>query len=68
MANNISLKIFLCALSTVRVAQGRDKQIIKDELVAVVNRNSKKVKYNDIFSDDNKSLDYLDINIAKKDS
>lgn len=68
MPNNISLKIFLCALSTVRVAQGRDKQIIKDELVAVVNRNSKKGKYNDIFSDDNKNLDYLDINITKKDS
>lgn len=68
MTNNISLKVFLCALSTVRVAQGRDKQIIKDELVAIVNRNSKKEKYTDIFSDDNKSLDYLDINIAKKDS
>lgn len=68
MINNISLKIFLCALSTVRVAQGRDKQIIKEELVATVNRNSKKGKYTDIFSDDKKSLDYLDINIAKKDS
>ncbi len=68
MTNNISLKIFLCALSTVRVAQGRDKQVIKDELVAVVNRNSKKEKYTDIFSDDNQNLDYLDINIAKKDS
>lgn len=68
MTNNISLKIFLCALSTVRVAQGRDKQIIKDELVAVVNRNSKKEKYTDIFSDDIKNLDYLDINITKKDS
>lgn len=68
MTNNISLKIFLCALSTVRVAQGRDKQIIKDELVAVVNRNSKKAKYTDIFSDDNQSLNYLDINITKKDS
>ncbi len=69
MSNNISLKIFLCALSTVRVAQGRDKQVIKDELVAVVNRNSKKEKYTDIFSDDSKNLDYLDINLStKKDS
>ncbi len=69
MPNNISLKIFLCALSTVRVAQGRDKQIIKDELVAIVNRNSKKGKYTDIFSDEDKNLDYLDIYLAnKKDS
>lgn len=66
MTNNISLKIFLCALSTVRVAQGRDKQIIKDELVAVVNRNSKKGKYTDIFSDDNENLAYLDIYLANK--
>lgn len=68
LPNNISLKIFLCALSAVRVAQGIDKQIIKDELVAIVNRNSKKEKYTDVFSDSNKNLDCLDINTNKKDS
>lgn len=63
MKNNISLKIFLYALSAVRVAQGRDKKSIKEELVAVVNRNNKKEKYTDIFYDNNESLDYLDITL-----
>lgn len=63
MKNNISLKIFLYALSAVRVAQGRDKKSIKEELVAVVNRNNKNEKYTDIFYDNNESLEYLDITL-----
>lgn len=63
LPNNISLKIFLHALSAVRVAQGRNKQNIKEELVAVVNRTSKKEKYIDKFYNAEEDLKYLDITL-----
>ena len=61
--NNISLKDFLQALSSVRVAQGRDKKQIKEELVAIVNRNNKNEKFIDKFQNYEEDLNYLDITL-----
>lgn len=63
MKNNISLKDFLYSLSAVRVAQGRDKKVIKQELVAIVNRTNKKEKFTDKFYIDDNDLKYLDITL-----
>lgn len=63
MKCNISLKIFLYALSAVRVAQGRDKKSIKLELVAIVNRTNKNEQYTNKFYNANEDLKYLDITI-----
>lgn len=65
MTNNISLKIFLYALSTVRVVQGMDRNIIKAELVATTNYHNGKEGFKDIFTDPNEDLSYLDINPEK---
>ena len=63
MKNNISLKDFLYSLSAVRVAQGRDKKVIKEELVAIVNRTNKKEKFTDKFYNADEDLKYLDITL-----
>ena len=65
MKNNISLKDFLYSLSAVRVAQGRDKKVIKEELVAIVNRTNKKEKFTDKFYNADEDLKYLDITLPE---
>ena len=60
LKNNIKFKDFLYSLSAVRVANGVDKKLIKEELMAVVNKVNKRGKFIDVFSDD-KDLEEWDI-------
>ncbi len=66
MVNNISLKTLIYALSNVRVAQGKDKEKIKEELVAIVNRTNHKPEYNNKIFYEDEDLSYLDIAILNK--
>ena len=64
MKNNISFKVFLEALSTVRVAQNKDKDLIKKELLSIVNRNNNNGNqdpYVDLYPKNEEELKSLDI-------
>lgn len=60
LEGTITLKDFLSALSVVRVASGVKKEIVKEELLAIVNKINKKEKFVDNFSQ-KEDLSYLDI-------
>ncbi len=52
LCNNIKFKDFIYSLSAVRVACGVDKKLIKEELIAIVNKVNKRGKFVDNFSND----------------